>query len=96
MTPLIMNSMLFSGSSNGAFRRSHDQLGLVVIWGVVLVVNRTPPLHLNACEALKYYLGALDEASTKLPVQTRQLLDTQAAACLDEDLGSFDDGNPHQ
>ena len=44
-------------------------LGLVVIWGVALMVNRTPPLHLNACEALKYYLGALDEASTKLPME---------------------------
>jgi hypothetical protein len=71
-------------------------LGLVVIWGVALMVNRTPPLHLNACEALKYYLGALDEASTKLPVETRQLLDSEAAACPDDDLGGFDDGNPHQ
>jgi hypothetical protein len=71
-------------------------LGLVVIWGFALMVNRTPPPHLNACEALKYYLGALDEESTKLPVETRQLLDTQASACPDEDLGSFDDGNPHQ
>jgi hypothetical protein len=71
-------------------------LGLVVIWGVALMVNRTPPLHLNACEALKYYLGALDEASTKLPMETRQLLDSEAAACLDDDLGGIDDGNPHQ
>jgi hypothetical protein len=71
-------------------------LGLVVVWGVALVVNRTPPLHLNSCEALKYYLGALDEASSSLPVETRQLLDTQAAACPDDDLGGFDDGNPHQ
>jgi hypothetical protein len=71
-------------------------LGFVVIWGVALMVNRTPPLHLNACEALKYYLGALDEASTKLPMETRQLLDSEAAACPDDDLGGFDDGNPHQ
>ena len=71
-------------------------LGLILIWGVVLVANRPPPLHLNACEALKYYLGALDEASTKLPMETRQLLDSQAAACPDDDLGDFDDGNPHQ
>src|SRR5258708_36203226 len=71
-------------------------LGLVVIWGVALMVNRTPPLHLNACEALKYYLLALDEAPSKLPAGTRQLLDTQAAACPDDDLGGFDDGNPHQ
>ncbi len=71
-------------------------LGLVVIWGVALMFNRTSPLHLNACEALKYYLGDLDEASSKLPVETRQLLDSQAAACPDDDLGGFDDGNPHQ
>jgi hypothetical protein len=72
-------------------------LGLTVIWGVALMFNRTPPLHLSACEALKYYLGALDEAaSSELPVETRQLLDTQAAACPDDDLGGFDDGNPHQ
>jgi hypothetical protein len=71
-------------------------LGLMVIWGVALMVNRTPPLHLNACEALKYYLGALDEASTKLPVETRQLLDSEAAACPEDDRGGFVDGNPHQ
>jgi hypothetical protein len=71
-------------------------LGLMVIWGVALVANRPPPLHLNSCEALKYYLSALDEASSSLPVETRQFLDTQAAACSDDDLGSFDDGNPHQ
>ncbi|NEU96948.1 hypothetical protein [Bradyrhizobium uaiense] len=71
-------------------------LCLVAIWGVALVVNRTPPLHLNSCEALKYYLGALDETSSSLPVETRQLLDTQAAACPDDGLGGFDDGNPHQ
>jgi hypothetical protein len=40
--------------------------------------------------------SALDEASSSLPVETRQFLDTQAAACSDDDLGSFDDGNPHQ
>jgi hypothetical protein len=71
-------------------------LSLMVAWGVALMVNRSPPLHLNACEALKYYLGALDEASTKLPMETRQLLDSEAAACPDDDLGGFDDGNPHQ
>jgi hypothetical protein len=71
-------------------------LSLVVIWGVALMVNRTPPLHLNACEALKYYLGALDEASSKLPVESRQLLDSEAAVCPDDDLSGFDDGNPHQ
>jgi hypothetical protein len=71
-------------------------LGLMVIWGVALVANRPPPLHLNSCEALKYYLSALDEASSSLPVETRQFLDIQAAACSDDDLGSFDDGNPHQ
>jgi len=71
-------------------------LGLIIIWGVVLVANRTPPLHLNSCEALKYYLGALDEEASSLPADIRQFLDTQAAACPDDDLGSFDDGNPHQ
>jgi hypothetical protein len=72
-------------------------VGLVVIWGVALMVNQTPPLHLNACESLKYYLGALDASSSPLPADTRQFLDTQAAACPpDDDLGSFDDGNPHQ
>jgi hypothetical protein len=71
-------------------------LGLMVIWGVALIFNRTPPLHLNSCEALKYYLGALDEESSSLPAEIRRLLDTQAAACPDDDLGDFDDGNPHQ
>jgi hypothetical protein len=71
-------------------------LGLTVIWGVALIFNRTPPLHLNSCEALKYYLGALDEESSSLPMEIRRLLDTQAAACPDDDLGGFDDGNPHQ
>jgi hypothetical protein len=71
-------------------------LGLTVIWGVALFFNRTPPLHLNSCEALKYYLGALDEESSSLPAETRRLLDSQAAACPDDDLGGFDDGNPHQ
>jgi hypothetical protein len=71
-------------------------LGLTVIWGVALFFNRTPPLHLNSCEALKYYLGALDEESSSLPTEIRRLLDIQAAACPDDDLGDFDDGNPHQ
>ena len=71
-------------------------LGLNIIWGVALMANRTPPLHLNSCEALKYYLGALDETSSPLPIETRQLLDNLAAACSDDDLGSFDDGNPRQ
>jgi len=71
-------------------------LGLMLIWGVVLVVNRPPPLHPSACEALKYYLSAIDEASSSLPVETRRLLDTQAAACPDDDIGDFNDGNPHQ
>jgi hypothetical protein len=71
-------------------------LGLNIIWGVALMANRTPPLHLNSCEALKYYLGALDEESSSLPVEIRRLLDTQAAACPDDDFGDFDDGNPHQ
>jgi hypothetical protein len=51
---------------------------------------------MNACDALKYYLSALDEASTKLPMETRRLLDSEAAACPDDDLGGFADGNPHQ
>jgi hypothetical protein len=72
-------------------------LGLNIIWGVALMANRTPPLRLNSCAALKYYLGALDESSSPLPAGTRQFLDTQAAACPpDDDLGRFDDGNPHQ
>jgi hypothetical protein len=71
-------------------------LGLNVIWGVALMVNRTPPLRLSACEALKYYLSALDEAPSELPVETRQLLRTQAAACPVDDPGGFNDGNPHQ
>jgi hypothetical protein len=66
-------------------------LGLMVIWPVVLMFNRTPPPRLSACEALKYYLSALDEAPSELPVETRQLLNTQAAACPDEDLDGFDD-----
>jgi hypothetical protein len=40
---------------------------------------------MSACSALKYYLGALDETSSALPTETRQLLDTRAAACSDED-----------
>jgi hypothetical protein len=71
-------------------------LGLTVIWGVVLMFNRTPPLRLGTCEALKYYLSALDDAPPELPVETRQLLNAQAATCPDDDLGGFDDGNPHQ
>jgi hypothetical protein len=71
-------------------------LGLTVIWGVALFFNRTPPLHLGTCEALKYYLSALDDAPPELPVETRQLLNAQAATCPDDDLGGFDDGNPHQ
>jgi len=71
-------------------------LAFVVVWGIVLMLNRTPPLHLNSCEALKYYLGALDEASRSLPAGTREFLDKQAALCPDDDLGGFDDGNPHQ
>ena len=74
----------------------HMLLGLTVIWGVALFFNRTPPLHLNSCEALKYYLGALDEESSSLPAEIRRLLDIQAAACPDDDLGDLDDGNPHQ
>src|ERR1700676_5341943 len=65
----------------------HMLLGLTVIWGVALFFNRTPPLHLNSCEALKYYLGALDEESSSLPTKIRRLLDIQAAACPDDDLG---------
>jgi hypothetical protein len=29
-------------------------------------------------------------------METRQLLDSEAAACPDDDLGGIDDGNPHQ
>jgi hypothetical protein len=70
-------------------------LGLMIIWGVVLIFNRTPPLHLNSCEALKYYLIALDQEASSLPAETRQLLDAQAAACPDDDRGDYDDGNPY-
>jgi hypothetical protein len=70
-------------------------LGFTVTWGIILVVNRAPPLHLNSCEALQYYLGALDEETSSLPVEIRRLLDDQAAVCPDDDRGSFGDGNPH-
>jgi hypothetical protein len=29
-------------------------------------------------------------------METRQLLDSRAAACPDDDLGDFEDGNPQQ
>ena len=70
-------------------------LSLMVAWGIALTFNRTPTRHLNSCEALKYYLGALNEASSSLPIETHRLLDAQAAACTEDDLGSFDDGNPN-
>jgi hypothetical protein len=59
-------------------------LGLVLVWGVALMVNRPPPLRLNGCKALDYYLDAGDQASADLPVATRQFLNDKAAACHKE------------